>query len=1010
MKLTSEQRDAIETRNSLAVIASAGTGKTTVLTQRYLNCLTQRGAEFHQIIAFTFTEKATREMKMRVIKSGNFDPSTVPQIRISTIHGFCHRLLQQYGLLLKLKSDFGIIDENSHSIALKTSAGAWINHEIESGNETIKQMVHYYGGQTIRNTVFDLLSGDIWTLPQHQIQCLNPESELDAQTVTLFLKQISSFALELQNQRVINKLISYDDLELLTLRLLTDHSEVRAKLQKLYKHILVDEYQDISPRQFELIKLLFNPALNEIFIVGDPKQSIYRFRNAELQLFFDMVKIIENSGGKTIHLAHTFRTPIRTQEYFNHIFPKILGNDLFKSGQAHMQHPEARVMVRKLDSAELSTSQHHDTVAEDIARTITSLLQNGTKPDRIAILCPTKSKMTHYESALAQRSIPVSSQRSKNLFDQPEILCIWHLMNFLAGDQSRITQAGILHQSPFQFSEGFISHLLKSEMQSLFTGQTPDLFASQNERQAWQQLSALITQWSRLTKTLYAADMYQTLILKLFPSADILLFEPLLQIIQSWQKQNIFFLHQAKSWLAKLPELKLSTPLVPDDSGVQIITVHGSKGLEFQHVFVVPAGRDRTESPLYCIQENEGFVFKLHDYDNLETIKPNLTESESFKLVKAYQAEQEAAEIKRLIYVALTRTELSLHLYPSNPSKARMAALDKNPLDTANLKNFNDWLYWLSLQNGVPPESSTDAQLQLDYPLDNLKQDSPVLTPTHSEHVPTFSVSELEVLDVCAKQFQLKHIRGIQPLKPFIKASSSPTRTRLTPIQRGKLFHEILQFYEFNRDTNLNTVIEQALFNQHIVDETGTIKTECQLFIQKLKNTPFIRQVLFECEQSHEETQFALKLNSLCLIGQIDKIVRIKHPDVASEWLIIDYKTNLVQSPAHCDELAKQYEFQMNCYAIAIAKNLGLKSISTMLLFTQGQQFRIHNHSEEQLLKFENHLNTLTEQLLTHSQNGNFPFTTAKSNCDHCVYFKEDYCGVLAAVNMPKGMFSAVRP
>lgn len=996
MKFTSEQRHAIETHKNLAVIASAGTGKTTVLTQRYLNCLQQRGADFHQIIAFTFTEKATREMKMRVIKSGNFDPATVPQIRISTIHGFCHRLLQQYGLLLGLKPDFGILDENSHSLALKANAGDWINLEIESNNAVIKQMVHYYGAQTLRNTVYDLLASDIWTLPKDRILCLNPESELDTNTVTAFLKQVASHALKLQSQRMTSNLICFDDLELLTLKLLTEHSDIRNKLQKTYRHILVDEYQDISPRQFELIQLLFNPSVNEIFIVGDPKQSIYRFRNAELKLFFDMVKIIENAGGETIELTHTFRTPIRTQDYFNHIFPKILGSDLFTPGQAHAQRPETRVITRQMHRDDIISSELHTLIAEDIAQTITTLLQDGTPPARIAILCPTKSKMSHYESALAQRAIPVSSQRSRDLFDQPEILCLWHVMNYLAGDLSRITQAGILHQTPYHFSEGFISHLLKSDMQSVFTEQTPDLFASNQERQSWQKLCSLISKWHQLAKTLYAADIYQTLILELFPATDPLLFEPLLQIIQSWQKQNIFFLHQAKFWLAKLPELKLATPLVPDESGVQILTVHGSKGLEFQHVFIVPAGKDRNDSPLYKIQHNEGFVFKLHDYNELKSIKPNFSESETFTAVKMYQSEQEASEIKRLLYVALTRTELTLQIYPTHPSKARKAALDKNPDDTSMIKSFNDWLYWLSLQNGVQPQINSDAQLQLNYPLSqNCDSHATEVHPEfRSEHVPTFSVSELEVLNVCAKQFQLKHIRGIQPLKPFAKTTSHSSRIRLTPVQRGKLFHEILQFYEFHRDANLNTVIEQALFNQHIVDESSAIKTECQLFIQNLKKSPFIRQVLFECTQAHEETPFTLKLTSLCLIGQIDKIVRIKHPDVASDWLIIDYKTNLVQSEAHCDELARQYEFQMKCYALAIAKNLGLKSISTMLLFTQGQQFRIQNHNEDQLLKFENHLNSLAKQLFSHSQKNNFPFTSSKSNCDHCVYFKEDYCGV----------------
>jgi len=697
MHLTAEQKQAITTKTSLSVIASAGTGKTTVLTQRFLHIHQERETPIYNILAFTFTEKASREMKKRIV--GNHSQQG-PLLNISTIHSFCHKLLQKFGSHIELRPDFNIFDEDSLKLWKDQHVSHFINTQLDNKDETLTAFLKYYGYAHLKKTVSHLLSFYLPSLNEDQLQCINQPDEVDVSILTKFLRTIRDFQASLMEEKIHDQLISYDDLEILCLQLFEKHPEILKHLQNQYKHILVDEFQDISPRQFAIIKKLFNPETNEIFIVGDPKQSIYGFRQANSRLFSEMTDIIENHGGKTIYLTQTFRTPIKLQNYFNRVFPQVLSQEIFQKAMTEKDCPESKIFATATPEKRETIQIRHAEYANELSEMIRTLIDSGTKPEEIAILFFAKGPMDIYQEALQEKGIQTVTESSQSFFENPLILTLWHLLNFLAGYRDKITQIGILRNPIFSFSESFIDHLMKSGSENLFSEQTIDLFASQKDRATWTKLTHSLQKWQSLSQTLFATELFETISDEIKPEQDlneILMVQKFKNIIKSWQNQDLYYLQAVIGLLRSMESIQVPYKSLdgPRD-GVRLLTIHGSKGLEFDHVFLVPGTKKPNESSLIIYKENEGFIFKTHDCEYEKTLKYQLEETEVYKTTKEVRTNLEKEELTRLIYVALTRAKKSLYFFTERPSQITIKALEKQPNDTTIIKNYNEWIYWLT--------------------------------------------------------------------------------------------------------------------------------------------------------------------------------------------------------------------------------------------------------------------------------------------------------------------------
>lgn len=275
--LNPAQREAAETTEGyIRVIAGAGSGKTKTLTARYLYLVQALGVSTANILCVTFTNKAAAEMKKRIRR-------VLPDqdlALITTFHGFCVGLLKEDCHVLQYPSTFIVLDEEDKAAMLR---GIFEELGITSRDMTVKDAIDYIswrkGGRGYVRTLIDM----------------NPERlrELEASANTLKDKVMYRYFYE---QRKCYGL-DFDDIVYFALYCLRQDAQVRKKWQQRLEYAMVDEFQDIDKDQYELADILAGYHKN-LFVVGDPDQTIYTWRGADVKFVLEFESRHENA--KTI--------------------------------------------------------------------------------------------------------------------------------------------------------------------------------------------------------------------------------------------------------------------------------------------------------------------------------------------------------------------------------------------------------------------------------------------------------------------------------------------------------------------------------------------------------------------------------------------------------------------------------------------------------------------------------------------------------------------------------------
>lgn len=1014
MDLNPEQRDAVEAEGPLAVIASAGTGKTTVLTRRFVRHLAQ-GLPPARLLAFTFTEKAAREMKERILASAELGPEALPELNVSTMHAFCGDVLRRHGDLLGLSSDFAVLDERAHAAMTRRRFKTFANRALTEGVPAFAEFYSRYGSLRLFASMEELNRVNLVLLEGRALSC---RLDGDDGAMTAFVAANKELQEMLLRERVENGTLSYDDLETLVIRLFRDHPSVKRKLQQRFDRILVDEFQDTSPRQFEILKHLFDPGCNSLFAVGDPKQAIYGFRHADAFTFQGLQDLVLQAGGRVIVLTRTFRTPRRLQSFFNAAFPMLLnreGTALYYA--AVTENPEEGLVAAATSaSSGASEEEEIETIAGRVADFVTGLTRAGEEPSSIAILAPTRKHFKETEKALEARGIPVVAEKRSDHFDEDLALLFFHALNALSGRHDPVTISGLLRNPLVGFGEAFLAALLSCGAKNPLT--SPDTAApaaaSPEETSRWTKLRETWHGLAEAAVHLSASEVCASLFHVLLPDADarhLKIFAEFSAILESWRRQGAFSASGAAELLRELAEggAQTKTP-ESEEAGVRLLTVHGAKGLEFGHVLVLPGGRDAPSRVPFLWDKNLGFAFKTPANGPETGLAAELENSAAYAELKTALEPLEHAETARLAYVALTRSRGRLYLFPDKArGKEFAAALAKNPDDTAPVKTFNDWLYWLAgrpeVEKGVPviasrpgpPAPSQGGPVPVDPPeTDDLKK-----TNVHPVPKPSLSVTALETFARCPKKFQLAYVENRAPSirRKFSRArkrvsnASGNALKSLDPAERGTLLHEILQFYDPARG-NLDEVVNQALFNQRLADEDGAILAACREFAAKLHADPETDATLFRGRETHRELEFSLELESFVLSGQIDKVALIPASAGTEEWVVIDYKTHALRSEKEAAALTEEFAFQLKCYALAVARRFGQAEVSAAVAFTATGKIRRMRFSESDLRSFETELEETRRRWQDALLKREFAFTREPESCEKCPYSPGNDCGV----------------
>lgn len=406
-QLNDSQKDAVtSTEGYIRVVAGAGTGKTRALTHRFAYLVNEVGVLPGAILCATFTNRAAAEMKQRIRKlTGDNDGGYV-----CTFHSFCVSVLQEESFAVGYPKSFLVID----------------NSDIDA----MLQIIYDERGLTLRDMTFsnardmiEIIKGiekpnyylDMIDLPLDKLR----EKYLEAKTA----KDIIFYGYLYQEKKCFA--LDYNDLIFFTLYIFSQHDDIRQKWQERLEYIMVDEFQDIDLPQYRLMETLCGYH-NNLFVVGDPDQTIYTWRGADIRFLLDFDK--KFPAVKTVMMNDNYRSTAQILDAANALISHNT-NRMKKELIAASPLSEAEPAVKAGNAEPLPADTrpvyfHAKTTEEEarwIARKVKALLDAGTKPGDIAVLYRAHYVSRSLEEVFNDEKVPFTMYSGIPFFEREEI-------------------------------------------------------------------------------------------------------------------------------------------------------------------------------------------------------------------------------------------------------------------------------------------------------------------------------------------------------------------------------------------------------------------------------------------------------------------------------------------------------------------------------------------------------------------------------------------------------------
>ena len=623
-KLNNEQKKAATFKDGpCLVIAGAGSGKTKVLTTRIAN-LIENGVKPYNILAITFTNKAAGEMRERVNNIINAHDAF-----IGTFHSFGLKIIRENSALFNLTSAFTLIDtEDQTSIIKKIMKDINITDKMISP-AFIKSKISF-----IKNNMLS-----------------------DSEIANFLISENEKIAVKIyyEYEKILkrNNTLDFDDLLKKPVELFNSNKEVLEKYQDKYKYILIDEYQDTNEVQYKLVKLLSKKYLN-LFVVGDPSQSIYAFRGANYQNILNFEK--DFKGCTVIKLPQNYRSTQTILDAANEVISHNKQRkdlDLFSDlGQG--------VKIKYIRT--FNDSMENKRVVDEIQK----LYEEGYSRKDMAIFYRTNAQSRSIEDALVKANIPYKVFGSFYFYKRKEIKDLLAYLKLIANPSDDVSLERVINEPKRKIGDKTIENLREkarslniSMFEAIDSGKElefKNLILNLIEISKDTSITGLID------KTLELSKMKETYENDKSLESDIRL-ENLMEfrsVSETYEKEtgNV----NLSDFLMEVSLVSDAAEYSTDADAVTLMTVHSAKGLEFKVVFIIG------------LEEN---------------IMP---------ISKALYDDEELEEERRLMYVAITRAKEKLYLLNAgrrmlygnmqmNPPSRFISEISDNLLDKEETKN-----------------------------------------------------------------------------------------------------------------------------------------------------------------------------------------------------------------------------------------------------------------------------------------------------------------------------------
>lgn len=550
--LNKEQREAVTTvEGPLLVLAGAGSGKTRVLTTRVAYLLEEVGIAPEHILAITFTNKAAKEMKERIITM--LGPIGY-QIQISTFHSFGLLILRENYEKLGLARTFTILDSDDTLTVIK---------------KIMKDMgldPKEYNPRAIRNRISGAKN-----------ELLTPlEYERFAQTD--FEEKVVKIYEKYEQKLKQNDSVDFDDLLMMPIQLFRKYPEILKEYQERFQYILVDEYQDTNEAQYILVKMI-SAKYRNICVVGDNDQSIYSFRGANYRNILNFEKDYKNP--KVIMLEENYRS---TKTILN------AANDVIQNNK---QRKDKNLWTNNEEGVKIRYHRALDEKDEAnyVMKEILKLFDQHIRPENIAVLYRTNAQSRNMEDVLLRENIPYKVVGSFYFYNRKEIKDLIAYMRLIYNQHDDVSLLRIINSPKRGIGTKTIENLIRKaneEEKSIF-----EVIDSGKELSFKHMIQELILAEQNLSLTelveeiLVKSGMKQELVSEKSMEADIRLenLEEFKTITRSFEEN-----HGIVSLEEFLMEISLVTDVEEHKNNHQVVTlmtVHSAKGLEFDYVFLI---------------------------------------------------------------------------------------------------------------------------------------------------------------------------------------------------------------------------------------------------------------------------------------------------------------------------------------------------------------------------------------------------------------------------------------
>lgn len=546
-----KQKEAIlKTDVPILVIAGAGSGKTRVLTTK-IAYLVDNGIPTDNILAITFTNKAAKEMKERVI---NLLGSVGYQLRISTFHSFGVFLIQQHYDLLGYKENFTILDSDDTLTLIKKI--------MKDLNINVKD----YNPRAIRNSISSSKNE------------LISASEFERFIGNDFDQKVFEVYQRYEKKLLLNNSLDFDDLLFLPIKLFREHPEVLRHYQELYQYIMVDEYQDTNEAQYILIKML--SALNRnICVVGDESQSIYSFRGSNYRNILNFEKDYKDC--ETILLEQNYRS---TSTILNS------ANDVIKNNK-HRKDKKLWTENGEGDKLQYYRALDEKDEANYVVREIQKLINEGVPKSDIAILYRTNAQSRVMEEALLKENISYKVVGSFYFYNRKEIKDLISYLKLIYNTNDDVSLQRIINVPKRGIGLKTIDNLInKSNLDNI---SMYDAICSGKELEFKKMIDEIISIKDNYTLTelvdlvLDRSGMRNDLESDTSIESEIRLenLDEFKSITKAFEEKNGIV--SLEDFLTEISLVSDITEHRDDTDVVTLMTVHSAKGLEFENVFLI---------------------------------------------------------------------------------------------------------------------------------------------------------------------------------------------------------------------------------------------------------------------------------------------------------------------------------------------------------------------------------------------------------------------------------------